>query len=107
MLRQKVLKTVMIACFTFPVAALANQMTTPAEPVPSQPAQPAPAHPQPAPPAGKAWYQCSAHNTEDDFWIHYGAPSDTECDAQASAVKVCEDFEKHECEVHDCRMFIH
>ena len=55
---------------------------------------------------GHPYYQCSSHHTDDDFRIHYGLPSATECEAQESAVKVCEDYEKHKCEVHDCRYFL-
>ena len=105
MIESKLAKIILIACFTAPIAAFADQ--APATPAPVDPGPPATAPHQPVPPMGKPYYQCSAHNTEDDFWLHYGAPAETECDAQASAVKACEDFEKHECEVHDCRYFIH
>jgi len=66
-----------------------------------------PAPQPPAPPHGKGYFVCSAHNTDDDFWLHYGDAMSEKCDAEASAIKVCEEFEKQGCEVHDCRFFIH
>ena len=55
---------------------------------------------------GHPYYQCSSHHTDDDFRLHYGAPSAAECDAKESAIKICEEFEKHKCEIHDCRYFL-
>jgi len=100
MLRKIFLTTVLAAACAAPAFA----GTTPHEPTP--PAS-SPVPEPPAPPHGKGYFVCSAHNTDDDFWLHYGEAMAEKCDAEASAVHVCEEFEGQECEVHDCRFFIH
>lgn len=100
MLKKIVMTTLLSVCFASTVIAT----TPPPQEPPQQPSCP---ESNPEPPQGKPYYICSAHNTEDDFWLHYGEAKCSQCEAQESAVQVCEEFEKQECEVHDCRFFIH
>jgi hypothetical protein len=99
MLKKIIFTTVLSVAVALPAFAdLAHEPTPPAS---------SPAPQPPAPPHGKGYFVCSAHNTDDDFWLHYGDAMSEKCDAEESAIKVCEEFEKQECEVHDCRFFIH
>lgn len=98
-----------ILVYSFSVMALANATSGDIQGEPPS-LTPSPAMTEPvksgSPVLGQPYFQCSSHHTEDDFRLHYGLRALEECDAAASAVKVCEDFEHHECEVHECRYFL-
>lgn len=102
MLTRKLLSGLLVCIFTIPFVASANRTSgwPQGEPVPPAPIKSEPPGPD------RPYFQCSAHHTDDDFRLHYGVRAVEECDAEESAVKICEDYEKHECEVHECRYFL-
>lgn len=98
------MKLIAVLIFSFSVAALADAPAAPTTPV----TPPAPMCPFIGGDGagGHPYFQCSAHHTEDDFRLHYGAPTSSMDKAKDAALKACSDFENNCCEIHDCRYFL-